>query len=205
MKLKSRTAIVTGGAGGIGQGIVRRFLTEGAKVAIVDIDQEQGNQLLAELEGKGEAIFIHLDISKAENADTIVAQTVEHFGGLDILVNNAHASRQASIMDTTPEIWDLSFNTGTMATFHLMRAAYPELKKTRGSIIKRMDRIKRRIISTEHTVAAPANGSEHSCSHPWAGGFSPIPGDSACRAGYRSGDSSGRNAGCACRGARAPR
>lgn len=135
MKLSNRTAIVTGGACGIGQGIVRRFLAEGAKVAIVDIDQAQGNQLLGELEGTGEAIFIHKDISKAENADRIVAQTVEQFGGLDILVNNAHASRQASIMETTPEIWDLSFNTGTLATFHLMRAAYPELKKTRGSII----------------------------------------------------------------------
>ncbi|MER2137480.1 MAG: SDR family oxidoreductase, partial [Arthrobacter sp.] len=56
-------------------------------------------------------------------------------GGLDILVNNAHASRQASILETTKEIWDLSFNTGTMATFYLMRAAYPELKKTRGSIV----------------------------------------------------------------------
>ncbi|MEB7504909.1 SDR family oxidoreductase [Arthrobacter koreensis] len=133
MQLKDKTAIVTGGAGGIGQGIVRRFLAEGAKVAIVDIDQAQGEKLLAELDG--EAIFIAKDISVEENAAAIVAETVERFGGLDILVNNAHASRQASILETTREIWDLSFNTGTMATFYLMRAAYPELKKTRGSII----------------------------------------------------------------------
>ncbi|MCC3291028.1 MULTISPECIES: SDR family NAD(P)-dependent oxidoreductase [unclassified Arthrobacter] len=135
MKLSNKTAIITGGAGGIGQGIVRRFLAEGAKVAVVDIDQAQGDKLLAALEGKGEVIFIAKDIAKAENAAAIVAETVERFGGLDILVNNAHASKQAPIMETTPEIWDLSFNTGTMATFHLMRAAYPELKKTRGSII----------------------------------------------------------------------
>ncbi len=133
MQLKDKTAIVTGGAGGIGQGIVRRFLAEGAKVAIVDIAQAQGEKLLAELDG--EAIFIAKDISVEENAAAIVAETVERFGGLDILVNNAHASRQASILETTREIWDLSFNTGTMATFYLMRAAYPELKKTRGSII----------------------------------------------------------------------
>jgi len=133
MQLKDKTAIVTGGAGGIGQGIVRRFLAEGAKVAIVDVDQAQGEKLLGELEG--EAIFIAKDISVEENAAAIVAETVERFGGLDILVNNAHASKQASIMETTKEIWDLSFNTGTMATFYLMRAAYPELKKTRGSII----------------------------------------------------------------------
>ncbi|MCC9145287.1 MULTISPECIES: SDR family oxidoreductase [unclassified Arthrobacter] len=135
MKLSNKTAIITGGAGGIGQGIVRRFLAEGANVAVVDIDQAQGDKLLADLEGKGGVIFIAKDISKPENAEAIVAETVERFGGLDILVNNAHASKQAPIMETTPEIWDLSFNTGTMATFHLMRAAYPELKKTRGSII----------------------------------------------------------------------
>ena len=135
MKLSNRTAIITGGAGGIGQGIVRRFLAEGAKVAVVDIDQAQGDKLLADLEGKGEVIFIAKDISKAENAAAIVAETVARFGGLDILVNNAHASKQAPIMETTQEMWDLSFNTGTMATFHLMRAAYPELKKTGGSII----------------------------------------------------------------------
>ena len=133
MQLENKTAIVTGGAGGIGQGIVRRFLAEGARVAVVDIDQAQGEKLLAELDG--EVIFIARDISVEANAAAIVAETVERFGGLDILVNNAHASRQASILETTKEIWDLSFNTGTMATFYLMRAAYPELKKTRGSII----------------------------------------------------------------------
>ena len=133
MQLKNKTAIVTGGAGGIGRGIVRRFLAEGARVAVVDIDQDQGEKLLAELDG--EVIFIARDISVEANAAAIVAETVERFGGLDILVNNAHASRQASILETTKEIWDLSFNTGTMATFYLMRAAYPELRKTRGSII----------------------------------------------------------------------
>lgn len=135
MQLKDKTAIITGGAGGIGRGIVRRFLSEGAKVAVVDIDQAQGDQLLADLEGLGDVIFIAKDISKEENAAAIVAETVEHFGALDILVNNAHASKQAPIMETTQEMWDLSFGTGTMATFHLMRAAYPELKKTSGSIV----------------------------------------------------------------------
>ncbi|MCC3281590.1 MULTISPECIES: SDR family NAD(P)-dependent oxidoreductase [Arthrobacter] len=135
MQLQNKTAIITGGAGGIGQGIVRRFLAEGAKVAVVDIDQAQGDKLLAELDGQGDVIFIAKDISKEESTKEIVAETVERFGGLDVLVNNAHASKQAPIMETTQEMWDLSFNTGTMATFHLMRAAYPELKKTRGSII----------------------------------------------------------------------
>ena len=135
MKLSNKTAIVTGGAGGIGQGIVRHFLSEGAKVAIVDINQEQGDKLVADLADLGEAIFICKDISLPESAAEIVAETVERFGKLDILVNNAHASKQAPILETTPEIWNLSFGTGTMATLYLMQAAHPELKKTHGSIV----------------------------------------------------------------------
>ncbi|MET4061828.1 NAD(P)-dependent dehydrogenase (short-subunit alcohol dehydrogenase family) [Arthrobacter sp. UYP6] len=135
MKLSNKTAIVTGGAGGIGQGIVRHFLSEGAKVAVVDIDQEQGDKLVADLAGLGEVIFIRKDISLPESAAEIVAETVARFGGLDILVNNAHASKQAPILETTPEIWNLSFGTGTQATLYLMQAAHPELKKTHGSII----------------------------------------------------------------------
>lgn len=135
MKLSNKTAIVTGGAGGIGQGIVRHFLSEGAKVAVVDISQEQGEKLVADLGSLGELIFICKDISLPESAVEIVAETVARFGQLDILVNNAHASKQAPILETTSEIWNLSFGTGTLATLYLMQAAHPELKKTRGSII----------------------------------------------------------------------
>lgn len=135
MKLDNKVAIITGGAGGIGQGIVRRFLAEGAKVVVVDLNQAQGDELVANLADLGEVHFIAKDISLAESAPEIVAETVARFGKLDVLVNNAHASRQAPILETTPEMWDLSMGTGLMATFNLMRAAHPELVKTTGSIV----------------------------------------------------------------------
>ncbi|WP_026378820.1 SDR family NAD(P)-dependent oxidoreductase [Agromyces italicus] len=134
MRLENKVAIVTGGAGGIGQGIVRHFLAEGAKVVIVDIvDQQQGDELVA---GLGDAVrYLQSDISRAENAPTIIASAVDAFGRLDILVNNAHASKQAPILETTQEMWDLSLGSGMYATFHLMRAAHPELVKTKGAIV----------------------------------------------------------------------
>lgn len=134
--LTGKVMIITGGIGGIGQGIVRHFLALGAKVAVVDIvDQKDGEASLAEMTNGRNAIYLQKDIALPENANSIGAAAVEHFGALNVLVNNAHASRQASIMETTREMWDLSLGSGMFATFNLMRAAYPELKKVRGAIV----------------------------------------------------------------------
>lgn len=134
--LTDRVAIITGGIGGIGRGIVSHFLDLGAKVAVVDIvDRKDGEAAVVEMAAGRDAMYLQKDIALAESAASIVGSVVERFGALHILVNNAHASRQASIMETTQEMWDLSLGTGMYATFNLMRAAYPELKKTRGAIV----------------------------------------------------------------------
>ncbi len=134
--LADKVAIVTGGIGGIGRGIVKHFLDLGARVAVVDIvEQGQGEAVVAEIAAGRDAMYLQKDIAVAENAGRIVDAVVGRFGVLHILVNNAHASRQAPIMEITPEMWDLSLGTGLFATFNLMRAAYPELKKTRGAVV----------------------------------------------------------------------
>lgn len=136
MRLNAKTAIVTGGAGGIGRGIVSRFLDEGASVLVVDIvAQAEGEALVAELANGRPAVYLQMDIAVPENAPKIVAHAVDTFGKLDVLVNNAHASKQAPIMETTQEMWDLSLGTGMYATFNLMRAAHDELAKTKGAIV----------------------------------------------------------------------
>lgn len=133
MRLDGKVAIVTGGAGGIGRGIVRAFTDEGASVVVADIDAEAGRALERELPGRVK--YFDIDIAQVGSAEKICAAAVEAFGALHILVNNAHASRQAPLVDTTQEMFDLSFGTGFYPTVRLMQAAYPHLRATAGSVI----------------------------------------------------------------------
>ncbi|GKS11722.1 short-chain dehydrogenase [Paenibacillus chitinolyticus] len=135
MKLQGKVAIITGSASGIGRGIALAMAKEGAHIAIVDVNEQKGQETLAEVNPYTEGCLFIKDISVKENANEIVEEVVKKFGKLDILVNNAHASRQASFVETTQELLDLSFGTGFYPTFHFMQAAYPELKKTKGKVI----------------------------------------------------------------------
>ncbi|MDH6280197.1 SDR family NAD(P)-dependent oxidoreductase [Prescottella agglutinans] len=136
MRLEGKVAIVTGGAGGIGRAITRVFSREGAKVLFVDIDEAQGRAVEKEIaDAGGQGKFLNVDISQPESATAIRDAAVEAFGRIDVLVNNAHASRQAPLLEQTQEMFDISFNTGFYPTVHLMQACYPQLKESKGSII----------------------------------------------------------------------
>ncbi|WP_301169397.1 SDR family NAD(P)-dependent oxidoreductase [Brevibacillus nitrificans] len=135
MRLQGKVGIVTGSASGIGRGIALAMAKEGAHIAIVDVNEEKGKDTLAQVNLYTEGMLFIKDISVKENVDEIVAAVVKKFGKLDILVNNAHVSRQAPFMETTQEMFNLSFGTGFYPTFHFMQAAYPELKKTQGKVI----------------------------------------------------------------------
>ncbi|UOQ95471.1 SDR family oxidoreductase [Halobacillus shinanisalinarum] len=135
MRLQGKVGIVTGSASGIGRGIALAMAKEGANIAIVDVNEEKGKETFAELNQYTEGLLVIKDISIKENVDEIVTEVVKKFGKLDILVNNAHVSRQDLFVETTLEHFDLSFGTGFYPTFHFMKASYPELKESRGKVI----------------------------------------------------------------------
>lgn len=108
---------------------------EGAHIALVDINEEKGKNTLEEINQYTEGMLFIKNISKEENIREIVKDVVDKYGRLDILVNNAHASRQALFTETTMEMFELSFGTGFYPTFNFMQAAYPELKKSKGKVI----------------------------------------------------------------------
>lgn len=133
MKLDNQAFIVTGGASGIGLGITRRLIAEGGQVVAVDINAEAGNRVVEEF---GDRVrFVQGDVSAAQVATATVAKAVSAFGGLNGLVNNAHASRQKPFLELEESDWDLSFSTGFQATLNFMRAAHDELAKTKGSVV----------------------------------------------------------------------
>ena len=89
-ELEGKVVIVTGGASGIGRGIVERFVVEGAKVVIADVQDDLGQKIAADL-GPG-ALFVHADVGDQEQVGRLVDATVEAFGGLHVMVNNAGRS-----------------------------------------------------------------------------------------------------------------
>ncbi|WP_226016586.1 SDR family NAD(P)-dependent oxidoreductase [Novosphingobium sp. FKTRR1] len=135
MLLKDQVAIVTGAARGVGKGVATAFVKAGASVLIVDREVELGNATAAELGELGQVHFLPVDLADREALPAIVAEAVGRFGRLDTLVNAAQASAQLPLIETSIEAMNIAFDTGFWPTFLLMKAAYPHLVATQGSVI----------------------------------------------------------------------
>ncbi|MVP01042.1 SDR family oxidoreductase [Paenibacillus lutrae] len=135
MRLQDKVAIITGGASGIGRGMAHAMAKEGAKIVIVDVNEEKGRATEQELNELSQGKFIKGDITDRAVIKHIVEETVSTFGRLDIMVNNAHVSKQMPFVDTTDDVLALSFNTGFYPTYYFMQECYPHLKATKGKVI----------------------------------------------------------------------
>lgn len=131
--LKDKVVIVTGGVAGIGGALTSVLTQRGASVVAVDIDEKAGAEKVKE--NPESIFFLKGDISKETVAKEAVKIAVTKFGKLTGLVNNAHPSVEKTIMDHTDEDWALSIDAGFYATLYIMKAAYPELKKSKGAIV----------------------------------------------------------------------
>ncbi|MEM7443848.1 MAG: L-iditol 2-dehydrogenase [Pseudomonadota bacterium] len=125
MKLKDKVALITGGAGGIGAAIAGRYVAEGASVAVADIDLNAA-RALAEKLGQ-HAIGLALDVTHRASIDAAVATTVETFGRLDILVNNAAIYDIENIVDITEESYDRQFAVNVKGLLFTLQAGAREM------------------------------------------------------------------------------
>jgi NAD(P)-dependent dehydrogenase (short-subunit alcohol dehydrogenase family) len=134
--LEGRTAIVTGGASGIGKATCLLFAREGASVAVVDQD-EAGAKAVAEAIGDqgGEAIFLQADVASEEECRGVVDAVKERFGHLDILFNNAGIIRRTSVVDSTPEEWDRVVAVNLRSVFLMSKFALPIITAGGGGAI----------------------------------------------------------------------
>src|SRR5262245_46198168 len=105
-KLDGMIAAVTGGASGIGEATVRRFIAEGAEVAFADRDATGGHRVVAEIAAAGgKALFVEADVGHESTCLAFIQQTVERFGRLNILVNNAGIRMYQTVVEATAERW----------------------------------------------------------------------------------------------------
>ena len=108
LRLPDKVAIITGAARGIGKAIATRFAAEGAKVVVDDIDDEGGQAVAGEIVGNGgEAIYVHADVSKRDEVDALVQETMRRFGRVDVLVNNALCSLKGVLENDWQEVLDV--------------------------------------------------------------------------------------------------
>ncbi len=137
MKLDGKVAIVTGSARGMGKATARIFAAEGATVVVNALHIEGANQVAQEIQDQGgKAIAIKADVSQKSEVQDMVAKTLDSFGAIHILVNNAGISQNCSILETTEEDWDTIHNVNLKGTFLCTQAVLPQLMKQKyGKII----------------------------------------------------------------------
>ena len=139
-RLADEVAIVTGATSGLGRQIARHCGAEGAKVVVTGRSCDRGERLAgAIVDGGGHAVFIGADLTDDASIRALIAQAVQHYGGLTVLVNNAAATdapRDAAIADVTDEAWDYILMVNLTAVARLCRAAIPQMIKAgHGSIV----------------------------------------------------------------------
>ena len=134
MRLQGKTALVTGAASGFGCGIAEVFVREGARVAVVDLNEEGAAAVAAEL---GEnAIAIACDVSKAEDVNRAVAQTHTAFGSLDIVVNNAGwTNPNRPLMETDEATFRKIYDVNVLSIFHMTKACVPIWREAGGGVM----------------------------------------------------------------------
>jgi NAD(P)-dependent dehydrogenase (short-subunit alcohol dehydrogenase family) len=141
MELKDRVAIVTGGATGIGRAVCVRLAKAGAAAIVVNYARsaEDAESAALELRALGADALAHkADIADESAVRAMVAATVDRFGRLDVLINNAgttHFVPHANLDGLTEEVWDEILGVNLKGTFYCCRAAAPDLKKTHGVIV----------------------------------------------------------------------
>lgn len=108
MRFEDKVGIVTGGGRNVGQAIARRLVSEGARVAVVDMDAGRGTATVAELEElrAGSGLFVQCDVSSSDDVQRMVAEVVDSLGGIDVLVNNvAISDRGTTVLDLEEDVW----------------------------------------------------------------------------------------------------
>jgi NAD(P)-dependent dehydrogenase (short-subunit alcohol dehydrogenase family) len=149
MDLRDKTAIVTGSSRGIGRAVALRFARDGAKVTVNYVGNRDKAAAVAEeiREGGGEAIVVQADVSRREDAERLIAETIAAFGKVDILISNAGVVIDRPFVESTDEDWTRAIETNLRGFFNVARAVLPHM----------IERQYGRIIATASCIAEVAD------------------------------------------------
>jgi 2-hydroxycyclohexanecarboxyl-CoA dehydrogenase len=166
MNFTGKVAIVTGGGGGIGRAIVLKMANLGAKVAIVDLNEENGKNVENEvksLKSESEAIFVKTDITDFKQATEMAKTVFNHFGKIDVLINNAAWDKIQLFMETSPELWDKLIDVNLKGPIYVTRAVLEYMIKAEegGSIVNVLSDAAK-VGSTGEGVYSAAKGGMYS-------------------------------------------
>jgi NAD(P)-dependent dehydrogenase (short-subunit alcohol dehydrogenase family) len=139
-RLEGKVALVTGGASGIGRAVVEAYAREGAKVAVVDLTEESGRETVASVTAAGgEAVFVRADVSRPEDNERMVRETVERFGALHVACNNAGIGGEVNpVADYSVEGWQRIIAVNLSSVFYAMKHEIPAMLAAGGGAIVNM-------------------------------------------------------------------
>jgi 3-oxoacyl-[acyl-carrier protein] reductase len=136
MRLEGKVALVTGGGRGLGEAICRTLAREGAHIAVGDIDLADATRVSSTIEQMGrKAVAIKADVSSEKEVKAMVARTIEAFGTIDMLINNAGISYQGSVAEMSEETWDKVLDVNLKGPFLCSREVMPTFKQKRSGKI----------------------------------------------------------------------
>ncbi len=156
MKLQGKIVLVTGGGQGIGRGIVERFLDEGALVAIAQRNIASIQDLPAD-----RVLLVKADLSNTVSIASVVTEVVEHFGGLDVLVNNAGIMFERSVDEISLDEWNQMMSVNLTAPLFLVQAALPHLKNSGEASIINIGSIEGLAANPEHAAYCASKAAIH--------------------------------------------
>jgi NAD(P)-dependent dehydrogenase (short-subunit alcohol dehydrogenase family) len=137
--LADKVVIITGAASGMGKSAALLFSRNGAKVVLADIDERGGNDVAQAINQKSnsgkDALFVMTDVAKAEDAERCVRATLEEFGAVNGLYNNAGINPVGTVVDTSEELWEQVIGTNLKGTYLMSKFAIPEMQRKGGGSI----------------------------------------------------------------------
>ena len=136
LSLDGKIAVISGGASGIGLGTAKRLGELGAKICLLDINEDLGKKAVKEIEEIGcSAIFIKCDVTDKNDCKNAADTTIETFGKINILFNNAGVAVRKNVVDLEPDEWDLALNVSLKGQYLLSKYVIPYMKKSGGGSI----------------------------------------------------------------------